>query len=303
MSGDFEPVAARMPSAPRLALPPGACDTHTHVFGPFERYPVPAPSSYAPPIAPPGIHQEMLRRTGLERAILIQPAPYGVDNSALVEALEAQPSTLRGVAVLSADATDGQLERLRTAGVRGLRFSEMKDPRSGGRYKGSIGVEDYLELAPRMKAFGLLPHVWAKCADLAGFLPRVLEPGLPFVIDHMAAVNVEAGVGDPSFQAVLRHLAEGSIWVKLSLCRNSTDGPGYPAQRPFHDALIRANADRVLWGSDWPFVRMYERSPDVGSLLDVFDDWVADADLRERILVRNPAVLYGFDADGHGAAS
>ena len=132
MNDVLEPVAARMPEAPASPPPAGACDTHTHVFGPFARHPVPAPSSYAPPIAPPPVHQEMLDRAGLSRAVLIQPAPYGTDNSALLEALSQRPETTRGVGVLSADADDADFERLAAANIKGLRFSEMRDPRGGG---------------------------------------------------------------------------------------------------------------------------------------------------------------------------
>ncbi|MGV6874075.1 amidohydrolase family protein [Pseudochelatococcus sp. B33] len=302
MTGEFDPVPARMPTPPKRPLPPGACDTHTHVFGPFDRFAVPVPSSYAPPIAPPEVHQDMLDRAGFDRAVIIQPAPYGTDNGALLSALRGRPHVLRGVAVLAADVTEDQMHVLHAAGVRGLRFSEMKDPRSGGRYKGSIGIDDYIRLAPRMREFGWIPHVWAKCADLAEFLPTVLESGLPFVVDHLAAIDTASGVDDPAFRSVLRHLSEGRIWVKLSLCRNSTRAPGYEDERPFHDALIRANPDRLLWGSDWPFVRMYEKSPDVGQLVDVFDAWVGDDDLRTKILVTNPAGLYGFGDVAAGAA-
>lgn len=296
MTIDFDPVPPRMPSAPRRPLPAGACDTHTHVFGPFDRYPVPSPSSYAPPIAPPPVHQDMLDRVGLGRAILIQPAPYGTDNGALVEALKARPDTTRGVAVLSPEAGDADFATLRAANVRGLRFSEMRDPRGGGRYKGSIGLDGYALLAPRMREHGLVPHIWARCAVLSEALPKALEAGLPFVVDHMAAIEVESGVDDGAFRTILRLLADGRIWVKLSLCRNSASAPDYPDQRPFHDALIAANPDQVLWGSDWPFVRMYENSPDVGHLLDLLDDWTGDAALREKILVENPARLYGFES-------
>lgn len=297
MSGGFDPVPARMPTAPSVALPAGACDTHTHVFGPFDRHPVPTPSSYAPPIAPPEVHAAMMAATGLTRAIIIQPAPYGTDNSALVEALGRRPAITRGVAVLSEDADDAAFADLAAAGVRGLRFNEMRDPRGGGRYKGSIGLDQYLQLAPRMKEYGFVPHVWARCAALAGLLPEAIrQTGQPFVIDHLAGVAVAAGVADPAFQTILDLLRDGVVWVKLSLCRNSTDAPGYDSQRPFHDALVAANPDQLLWGSDWPFVRMYENSPDVGSLLDVLTAWTPDAALRRRILVDNPARLYGFEA-------
>jgi 2-pyrone-4,6-dicarboxylate lactonase len=291
-----ETVEPRMPGAPR-SLPAGACDTHTHVFGPFDRFPIAAGGSYLPPNAPPQTHQAMLDGAGLERAVIIQPAPYGTDNRALVEALRARPETTRGVAVLSAADPAALYPELAEAGVRGLRFNEMRDPKGGGRYKGSIGLEDYRRMAPAMREHGLVPHIWAKCADLAAELPAAMEEGgQAFVIDHLAGIDVAAGPSDPAFRTVLSLLREGRIWVKHSLCRNSTDAPGFESQRAFHEALLDANPDQVMWGSDWPFVRMYERSPDVGDLLDVFFAWTADEALRRRILVDNPQRLYGFGA-------
>lgn len=299
MSEAPETVAPRMPSAPRRPLPAGACDTHTHVFGPFVRFPVPATGSYAPPVAPPPVHQAMMDLAGLGRAVLIQPAPYGTDNSALVSALRERPGTLRGVAVIRAGASDAEFEALREAGVTGLRFNEMRDPRGGGRYKGSVGVEDYLALAPRMRAFGLVPHVWAGWRELPDILDAMLEPGLPVVVDHLAGVNLETTLDGRAFRTFLRHLSDGDIWAKLSLCRTTFDDPSFAAQRPFHDAIVAANPERVLWASDWPFVRMYEKSPDVGRLLDILDDWIGDDKLRETILVDNPVKLYGFSASGN----
>ncbi len=289
-----ETVEPRMPSGTRV-LPAGACDTHTHVFGPFERYPIAAGGSYLPPNAPPEVHQAMLDAAGLDRAVLIQPAPYGTDNGALIEALRARPLTTRGVAVLSAADPASAYRDLAEAGVRGLRFNEMRDPKGGGRYRGSIGLDDYARTAPAMREHGLVPHIWASCEVLAAELPAAMDRGgQPFVVDHLAGIDVAAGPMAPAFRTILLLLREGRIWVKHSLCRNSTDAPGYDAQRPFHEALIEANPDQILWGSDWPFVRMYERSPDVSALLDLLLAWTPDPELQRRILVDNPQRLYRF---------
>jgi len=115
------------------------------------------------------------------------------------------------------------------------------------------------------------------------------------VLDHMACLKTERGVDNPAFQYVLKALKAGEIWIKLSLCRVSKMAPAYLDLKPFHDALVAANPQRLLWGSDWPFVRMGEQSPDAGQLLDLFHDWVPDAATRQAILVDNPAALYGFD--------
>jgi 2-pyrone-4,6-dicarboxylate lactonase len=289
----IETVPPRMPRAPRTKLPPGACDTHAHVFGPFDRFSIIGPTNYAPPLAPPPTYLDMLSRTGFSRGVLIQPAPYGADPAALVNALHGRTDFLRGVAVASSDITDSSLHYLRYSGIAGLRFIEMRDPVSGGRYKGGVGLDEYRRLAPRMREYGLLPHIWAACSDLAALLPDALSENQPFVIDHLAGITPARGVQDPDFQHLLALLREGRIWIKLQLCRNSA-GPDFIDQRPFHDALIAANPANLLWGSDWPFVRMYDRAPDVGHLIDLFDDWVNDDALRHAVFVANPERLYGF---------
>ena len=125
-------------------------------------------------------------------------------------------------------------------------------------------------------------------------LPLYRSSGIPVVLDHMAGLQIARGLGDPSFRTILDALREGWLWIKLVLCRVSQDVPDYADARPFHDALIAANPERVIWGSDWPHLRLAERAPDIGHLLDLFAEWVPDARLRHRILVDNPRKLYGF---------
>jgi predicted TIM-barrel fold metal-dependent hydrolase len=111
----------------------------------------------------------------------------------------------------------------------------------------------------------------------------------------MTSFTVDNGTTDLAFQDLIALLKEGRIWVKLSLCRVSKTFPDYGDARPFHDLLVEANPARLLWASDWPYVRMGDRSPDVGHLVDLFRNWVDDAEVRRRILVENPAALYGFE--------
>jgi 2-pyrone-4,6-dicarboxylate lactonase len=293
----METVEPHMPSKTPRRLPRGATDCHAHVFGPRDRFPFKAPLSYAAPLAPLPVYLEMLRGTGMERGVLIQPAPYGHDPSAMLDALRREPARLRGVAVAEATVSDKRLEELSGAGVRALRFVEMLDPSGSGRYKGSIGTDQLVELAPRMKELGLHAQLWAKCAQFPEFLPRLLPLGIDIAIDHMGWLETALGVTAPGFQTLVSLLAEGRIWVKLSACRNSKLLPDYPDLRPFHDALIKANPDRLLWGSDWPFVRMGALTPDPSHLVDLLHEWVSDAGLIKKILVDNPAVLFGFPSD------
>jgi predicted TIM-barrel fold metal-dependent hydrolase len=294
MSAAFETVAPRMPTAPRHALPPGACDSHTHVFGPYDRFPLMHASTYAPPLAPAPLHRQMLATVGAARGVLVQPAPYGTDASALLAALAHANGRLRGVAVADATASLEQLHALYDGGVRGLRFVEVKAP-TGAPYAGSVGVNQLLAMAPAMRQAGLHAQLWAPIDAYPELLPQIRAAGVDVVLDHMACIKTERGVTDPAFQTVLQAVRDGGVWVKLTLCRVSTQAPGYADVRPFHDALLAANPDRLLWGSDWPYVRMGDQSPDVGTLLDQFYEWVPDAALRQRILVDNPAALFGFN--------
>lgn len=294
MSTPLETVTPRRPNPPRQPLPPGACDTHAHVFGPYERFPLAHPSSYAPPLAPAPLHLAMLDILGAARGVLVQPAPYGDDAQPMLDAIAASNGRLRGIGVADGSATREQLQQLHDGGIRGLRFVEVRDPQ-GQPYLGSVGVDQLLAMAPVMKAIGLHAQLWAPLDDYEQLLPPLLATGVPVVLDHMACLKTERGVGDPAFQSVLKALKAGEIWIKLSLCRVSKMAPGYADLKPFHDALVAANPQRLLWGSDWPFVRMGELSPDAGQLLDLFHDWVPDAATRRAILVDNPAALYGFD--------
>jgi predicted TIM-barrel fold metal-dependent hydrolase len=286
-------VAVRPPTAPATQPPSGACDTHTHIFGPFETFPVRHPVTFPLPLAPFDLHVSMRRQAGLERGILVQPAHYGFDHSAMLKALE-HSNRVRGIGLANAEVSDHDLDRLQTAGVRGLRFTEVRNP-DGSVRAGSVGVDQLRLLAPRMRERGWQAHVWAGPSRLDEILPDLSRLGLPLVIDHMGMPEVGRGVDAPSFQRLLGGVRDGALWVKLSVCRVSSAGPHYADLKPFHDALVAANPQRLLWASDWPFIRM-DNPPDVGALLDRFADWVDDPALQKTILSDNPANLFGFDA-------
>lgn len=287
-------VAPRMPGPPGWMLPDDACDGHTHVFGPYDRFPVVHEMPYAPPLAPAPLHREMLERVGADRGVLIQPGAFGTDPAVILDALAQSGGRLRGIAAATAAVADEVLDGWQAAGVRGLRFNEMQAPGGSGRYPGSVGIKEFENLAPRLAQRGWHAELWATSDTAAALLPRLRASGVPVALDHMAGLVASRGLEDPAFRAILAALGEGWLWVKLTLCRASQNFPDYPELRPFHDALIAANPDRVIWGSDWPYVRMGEKTPDVGHVLDLFRSWVPER-LHRPILVDNPAALYGFD--------
>jgi 2-pyrone-4,6-dicarboxylate lactonase len=287
-------IAPRMPSSPRWRLPDDACDCHAHVFGPYDRFAVVHATHYEPPLAPASLHRAMLDRVGFSRGVLIQPGTYGTEPAALIDALKQSEGRLRGIAVADASVSDGALQLWHAAGVRGLRFNDMTVPGGTGRFAGSVGSDQLEMLAPRLRALGWHAEVWARIDQHASSLPRYRASRLPVVLDHLAGVDPARGVNDPHFQVILAALAEGWLWIKLTLCRCSQEFPDYPDLRPFHDALVAANPKRLIWGSDWPYLRLMEKTPDVGHVLDLFHDWVPDSETRRKILATNPADLYEF---------
>lgn len=288
----MEPVAARLPTPIASPLPAGAADCHTHVFGPLDLFPT-GPSSYAIPIAPPAVHAQMRALAGLSRGVLIQPAPYGMNTAAMEAALGQSAGRLRGIAAADASISDEQMKRLHRVGVRGLRFLEMRDPTTGQRYAGSVGVDALVELAPRMKALGWHPEIWASCADIPAIFDRLAGFGMPVVFDHMGQFDPAQGVDGAAFTAFLDVMRSGLAWAKITFCRLSRGVPDYDALRPFHDALVATAPDRLVWGSDWPFVRMGDASPDVSHLVELHRAWAGPA-AAQATLVDNPQRLYDF---------
>ncbi|MBO9377063.1 amidohydrolase family protein [Sphingomonas histidinilytica] len=282
------------PSPPAVPLPDLACDAHAHVLGPYDRFPLAEDRSYTPPEATAAMHANMLDAVGFARGVFVQPTAYGDDNGCLIDAIAQAPRARAGIGVAEPEADIGHLAGLAAAGVRGLRFVEMLSQRYGGRPKGSCGFAELYAMAPRLREAGLHAQLFSKTETFAEHMPRLLDTGLPLVLDHMATVGKSAGgVDDPSFQTLLALLREGRIWVKLTVVRRSTEAPDYPDARAFHDALVDANPDRLLWGTDWPFVNMPHK-PDIGRLIDLLDSWTADETIRRKIFVDNPAALYRF---------
>ena len=273
-------------------VPAGACDSHAHVFGPAERFPLAPDSPYVPPAAPVEAYLTMLDALGVARGVLVQGAPYGEDNAALLDALRSSPERLRGVALASAEITDAGLAELVAAGVRGLRFSYFPGP--PGRNVATIGLEVLKALAPRMRALGMHAQVWMPCEAFVPMAEELLGLGVPLVLDHMVRVDPARGVGDADFVALLRLVRDEDLWVKLIPHRASGAYPDYADIAAFHAALVEVRPERMLWGTDWPFVRMGEKTPEAGHLLGLFEAWTPDAADRQRILVDNPAALYGF---------
>ncbi|KAA0180776.1 amidohydrolase family protein [Cupriavidus gilardii] len=283
---------------PAFRAPPGACDSHAHVFGPFERYPLADERSYTPAAYPAEAFIAHLDALGLTRGVLVTASASGTGagNAVVVDALRRYPTRLRGIAVPSADTTDAELDAWHEAGVRGVRINLYRVD-GHAVYRNGVGIDVLEAMAPRLRERGWHAQIWIHAPDLVELGPRLKALGLPLVVDHMGRMSTARGVGDPGFQTLCAMLAEGVAWAKISGAdRLNPGGAPYYEVDPFATALLKANPDQVVWGSDWPHINYFEPHlmPDDGVLFNLLARWLPDAEARERVLVTNPARLYGF---------
>jgi predicted TIM-barrel fold metal-dependent hydrolase len=275
---------------PGIELPPGACDSHCHIFGPGHKFPYAEGRSYTPPDAPVENFRKMQNVLGFERAVIVQAGCHGTDNAAMLDAIASSDGRYRGVAMVDDGYTDAELERLHEGGVRGVRFSFA---RHLGRDPDFDAVK---RTAARIAPLGWHIVLYLEPEDVVEFADLLPSFALPVVIDHMGRVKTGGGLDQEAFKLLLGFIRGEDFWVKLSCAeRNSTAGPPYTDAVPFAQALIAASPDRVLWGTDWPHPNTEGPMPNDGDLVDLFALHAPDAALRKQILVDNPARLYGFD--------
>ena len=205
-----------------------------------------------------------------------------------MQALAAKPQ-LRGV-IVARPGTQPPLTGLRERGVRAARFSHRSG--AGANFAGSASFDDLVAMAPALASAGMHAELWTDCKVLPDIAPALHKLPFPLVIDHMGGFDVNAGIDDPGFRALLSLVESGRAYVKMCVYRNLLSAPGREAGRPFHQALLQANPDHLLWGSDWPHLRV-EPAPDAAQLLQMFEEWTADRAAVEHILTHNPALLYG----------
>jgi predicted TIM-barrel fold metal-dependent hydrolase len=284
------------PKAPRQKPPPGSWDTHAHIFGPSDKFPYTAGRGYTPPDAPVENFIALLDRLGMARGVAVQGNAHGYDNRVLLDALARFPDRLRGVAITDTRVAPSTLRDWHDLGMRGLRFHLFSDAGKPGYVRG-VGLDVFEVFRKTMAELGWVMQIfcdWRLMGDLGPIL-RDVSRQMPVVIDHMLHLPAERGIGDPNFQALLRLVGDGDVHVKVSApYRLSAQFPGYEDARAFHDALVAANPERLLWGSDWPHPSIAaEVMPDDGHLLDLFMAWTPMEATRRRILVETPARLFG----------
>ena len=280
-------MAAEGPRKPRLVAPPGACDTHMHIYD--RRYPTAPTALLTPPDAGVAVYREMCRRLGIERTVVVQPTTYGRDNRCTLDAIAALGANARGIAVVDEGVTDVELDRLTRAGIRGVRFHMLPG--------GALPWESLEAVAARVQSSGW--HVQLQLdgrefPERAALIRRL--PGT-LVIDHTGKFLEPVAPEDPAFKVLLGLVDTGRTYVKLSAPYevSKVGPPFYSDVGELAKALARAAPERMLWASNWPHPSApANRKPDDAQLLDVLLDWVPEEATRRKILVDNPARLYGF---------
>jgi D-galactarolactone isomerase len=280
---------------PKLKAPANAADCHMHIYDParFPLVPNPGDKRVPPRNAAVADYRLLQQRIGTTRVVIVTPRNYATDNRATVDALAQLKPNARAVAVVHPTVTNAELKSLNDAGVRGIRFS-LTDP------AGAVVTFDMVEPLSKRVAdlgwhvqFNLSGAQIVEHADLLRRLPSQI------VFDHLGQPPKPAGVDHPSHGIIRGLLEKGRTWVKLSgAYGNSTIGPPhYPEATKLAQDFVRAAPERLVWGSDWPHPSEPDgRKPDDAVLFDLLSEWVPDTAARNRILVRNPEVLYGFSS-------
>jgi 2-pyrone-4,6-dicarboxylate lactonase len=282
------------PSRPHVAPPPGAWDTHAHIFGPSAKFPYQPGRGYTPPDAPVERFIALLDHLGFANGLVVQGNAHVYDNSVVLDALRRFPQRLRGVAITDTRIKPETLRDWHERGMRGLRFHLF--PQRPNYIRG-VGLDVFTVFREAMAELGWVVQFFCDhrmLAETAAAL-RDIAREMRVIIDHLGMVPAAQGITDPNFQALLKLVGDGHAYVKLSaVYRLSTQFPDYPDAQPLHEALVRANPERLMWGTDWPHPSIPAAvMPDDGHLLDLFHAWTPDEQTRRRILVDTPARLFG----------
>jgi len=294
---------ASQPATPvNFDVPAGACDCHTHIHGDPAQFPFFAGRTYTPEMALPEEMAALHKALHMQRVVIVTPSVYGTDNAATLYGMQARGADARGVAVIDDQTPESALDAMDKAGVRGIRLnlatSGVTDPAAGRqRFQGA---------AERMQRRHWHVQINTNLAMISAMKDLVAASPVPVVFDHFGGAKAELGLGQPGFADLVELVRSGKAYVKISAgYRVSQRAPDYPDVAPLAQALIAANSDRVVWGTDWPHPtgtppggKPTDVTPllqiDDGRLLNQLPVWAPDPAIRHKILVDNPAQLYGF---------
>jgi predicted TIM-barrel fold metal-dependent hydrolase len=295
---------ASQPSTPvNFDVPAGACDCHTHIHGDPEKFPFFAGRVYTPEPASPEEMAALHKALHIERVVIVTPSVYGTDNSATLFGMKARGATARGVAVIDEKTPESDLDAMNQAGIRGIRLNLA----TGGVNDPSVGRPRFQAAVERVKKRNWHVQLFTSLSMISAIRDLVAASPVPVVFDHFGGARAEVGPEQPGFADLVELVRSGKAFVKISgAYRASKLAPDYADAAPLARALIAANSDRIVWGTDWPHpnsVTPPGKKPsdltplfqiDDGRLLNQLPVWAPDAAIRRKILVDNPARLYGF---------
>ncbi len=294
---------ASQPATPvNFDVPPNACDCHTHIFGDPKQFPLWPGRAYTPETASPQEMAELHRALHMQRVVIVNPSIYGTDNSATLFGIKARGANARGVAVIDDKTPDSELDTMARGGIRAIRINLT----NAGQTDPAIARQRFQVALKRVERRDWHIEMYTTLAVIAGIRDLVQASPVTVVFDHFGGAEAALGVDQPGFADLVGLVHSGKAYVKVSGAYRSSTQPDYADAKPLAQALIAANLDRIVWGSDWPHPHpeaqqghpLNEVTPlyqiDDGRLLNLLPTWAPDAATRKKILVDNPARLYGF---------
>jgi predicted TIM-barrel fold metal-dependent hydrolase len=295
---------ASQPATPvNFDVPAGACDCHTHIHGDPQKFPFFAGRIYTPEMALPEEMAALHKALHIQRVVIVTPSVYGTDNSATLYGMTARGPDARGVAVIDDKTPESELDTMGRAGIRGIRLNLA----TGGTNDPAVARQRLANGIDRVKGRNWHVQLYTSLQMISALKDQFLQSPVPLVFDHFAGAQAALGPEQPGFADVLDLVKSGKAYVKISgAYRASKSGPDYTDVIPLAKALIGANPDRIVWGTDWPHpdsVTPSGKQPtdvtplfqiDDGRLLNQLPVWAPDAAIRQKILVTNPSRLYRF---------
>jgi 2-pyrone-4,6-dicarboxylate lactonase len=278
------------PRTPRFTLPPLACDAHTHIFGPGDKYPYAPSRPYTPPDAPLEMFRALHETLGIGRAVIVNASVHGTDNRVALDAIAVSGGRYRAVANIDGTITERGLRDLHEGGFRGCRFNFV-------RHLGGVpDLRVFDRIIAMIAPFGWHVDLHFDAIDLPDYAERLAALPVAYTIDHIGRVKASDGLDQLPFKTLMSLVErDEKCWVKLSgFERVSSEGPPFHDAVPFARAVAEAAPDRVLWGTDWPHPNV-KVMPNDGDLVDLIPLFAPEPELQRKILVDNPARLFGFD--------
>lgn len=280
------------PAPANFVVPRGTIDCHAHIFGAQSEYALSPKRGYTPPVASLDSYLALHRSLGgIERAVLTQPSVYGTDNSCMLDVVDRMDGKFMAVAALGDDVTDKELEVLHNRRVRGVRVNLVD--KGGMPFDDIKAVRRFTE---RIKNFGWHLEILVHVHEFADLRATINSMAVDVSVGHLGYMRSDNGIENPGFQELLGAVRDGHCWVKLSGPYRVTRSPSTPYEdvAPIARALVEANEDRVVWGTDWPHPVFTGNMPNDGALMDHLVDWIPDEATRHKVLVDNAEALYGF---------